>query len=391
MPILQNTPSTPETTKRRAWGVSTFWWLVIFFWLIVSLASALEIALLHTVSTSQALLETFIRLVPWIFMTVVIVWISSVWTLDRTHWKRSIWIYLLACAFSLGVVAALAYFGPPPPLFAGQNAASYARLTGDSRSMMFLVLWRTTYQLPTFWGLVAVAHAIRFYEREKVRELREAELQARLIQARLQALQLQLNPHFLFNTLNSIASLVHENPTTAEKMIEALSDLLRLTLNSTDRQRVTVREELHFLEQYLLIERIRFGERLRVETQIDEAVLDDLVPALILQPLVENAVKHGVEAQIAPGLVRIAAQPDGSWLRLEVSDNGPVFKNAAVGKIEERVGLTNTRARLQEMFGSQATLELQPGKAGGFTTRILVPRQAAQSRSTPRAEFQGAL
>jgi len=322
-------------------------------------------------------------------MTVLIIKISSTHTLDRANWKRSIWIYLAACAISLGVVAAFGYFGPPPMVLGGRNLADLARLTGDSPSVTFMVLRRVMYQLPTFWGLVAVAHAIRFYERENFRRLREAELRAQLIQARLQALQLQLNPHFLFNTLNSIASLVHDSPATAEKMIEALGDLLRLALTTTGCQQVTVREELHFLNQYLLIERIRFGERLRVEIQTNEAVLDEMVPVFILQPLVENAVKHGVEDHLGPSLVKIAAQPDGTgnFLRLEVSDNGPISSPTA-DKIEERVGLTNTRARLQAMFGPKANLELHPNQKGGFVARILIPRQAvAMRQSKPEPEL----
>jgi two-component system LytT family sensor kinase len=333
------------------------------------------------------LLESLARLVPWLVMTVVIILVSSKCTLDRAHWKRSIWIYLAAFALSLAVVGAFAYFGPPPPLFSGQISAGILPWSQHSRSMAFLVLSRVTLQIPTFWGLVAVAQAIRFYERENLRGLREAELHSRLAEARLHALQLQLNPHFLFNTLNSVASLVHDSPATAEKMIEALSELLRLALNTSDRQRVTLREELHFLDHYLLIEHIRFGSRLRVETLISEAVLDDVVPALILQPLVENAIKHGVETQLAPGIIQITAQAAGAgnFLRLEVSNNGSAFPSAA-GKIEERIGLSNTRARLREMFGAEASLELHPVATGGCIARILMPRRISGPRGS-RLEF----
>jgi sensor histidine kinase YesM len=250
-----------------------------------------------------------------------------------------------------------------------------------------MVLTRLTYQVPTFWGLVAVAHAVRFYEREDSRILHEAELRTQLIQARLQALQLQLNPHFLFNTLNSIAALVPDNPATAEQMIEALGELLRVA-TTTSRQQVTVREELHFLEQYLLIERIRFGDRLRIETEINETVMDELVPVLILQPLVENAVKHGVEAQVGGSVIHLAVQPAGAgyFLRLEVSNSGPVLDFPG-GKIKERIGLSNTRARLQTMFGPQASLELHPRPDGGCLARVLIPRPAAVPReSRPRLE-----
>ncbi|MEJ0089762.1 MAG: histidine kinase [Limisphaerales bacterium] len=356
------------------WRLSRFWWLVLFFWLVVSLASALEMSLMHMASRSQVLLETFFRLLAWVFMTLLVIRISATYTFDRTNWRRTIWVYLAGCAVSMGVIALLAYFGPPPWI---------ATPAGGSRSMAFAVLLRLTYQLPAFWGLVAVAHAVRLYELDHLRQLRESELQARLMQTRLRALQLQLNPHFLFNTLNSIASLVHENPATAERMIEALSNLLRLALTNTGRQQVTVREELHLLDQYLLIARIRFGERLHVKMQINETVLEDEVPVLILQPLVENAVKYGVETQLGPSQVQISAQPAGTgdFLCMEVSNDGPVYDLGA-GKIEERIGLTNTRARLREMFGAQASLELQPRTTGGFVAQILIPRLTAARHET---------
>ena len=190
---------------------------------------------------------------------------------------------------------------------------------------------------------------------------------------------MQLNPHFLFNTLNSIASLVHEQP-QAEEMIEALSDLLRLTLNASDRQEVTLREELHFLERYLLIEQIRFGERLRVEKQIDVAALDALVPILILQPLAENAIKHGIESQIAPGVIRVAAEHAGKTLLLRVKDNGRGLATPPKGLPKEGVGLSNTRSRLKELYGGRASLELTPGKAGGFSAEIQLPWRTASER-----------
>jgi two-component system LytT family sensor kinase len=202
---------------------------------------------------------------------------------------------------------------------------------------------------------------------------------------------LQLNPHFLFNTLNSIAALVNENPATAERMIVALGDLLRMTLATSDRKQVTIREELHLLDQYLLIERIRFGGRLKVETQIDETLLDDLVPVFILQPLAENAVKHGVENQLGPVLVRITAQSTaaGDSLLLEIANDG-ASTDIAFQTIKERVGLSNTRSRLQAMFGSQASLKLLPGNNGGFTVRLMIPRQSAAARP-PRLEPQTVL
>jgi two-component sensor histidine kinase len=342
------------------------------------MASALEMALLHSADLGQALMAALVRLAPWTFLTPLIVWTCSAYTLERATWKRSLWVHLAVCALSFGIVGIFAYLSPPSPPLGRQDPAELRRLNREPRETAFVVLRRITYQLPIFWGLVGVAHALRFYERATVRERREAELEARLAHARLQALRMQLNPHFLFNTLNSIASLVHEQP-QAEQMIEALSDLLRLTLNASDRQEVTLREELHFLERYLLIEQIRFGARLNVEKQIDVSALDASVPILILQPLVENAVKHGIQSQIAPGVIRVTAERAGKTLVLQVKDNGRGLAATSKGLLKEGVGLSNTRSRLKELYGGRASLELKPGKAGGFAAEIQIPWRAALS------------
>ena len=369
--------------KTHRWRVSSFWWLVTAFWLSIAFVSALEMSVLRSANIRQALGEALARLVPWVFLTPLVVWVSSVYTLERQTWKRSIWVHLGVCVLALTIVGTVAYIRPPAPPPSAGSVVEANRLAREPREMAFVVLRRITFQLPVFWGLVGVAHALRFYERAKAREQREAELVARLAQARLQALRMQLNPHFLFNTLNSIASLVHEQP-QAEAMIEALSDLLRLTLAGFERAEVTLREELHFLERYLLIEQIRFGERLRVEKQIDVVALEALVPILILQPLVENAVRHGIETQIAPGVIRIVAEQTAHTLILTVEDNGCGLSASANGVLQEGVGLSNTRSRLRELYGEQGRLELIPGQPKGFIAIIQMPRRTALDKAMPR-------
>ncbi|MGO8674724.1 MAG: sensor histidine kinase [Limisphaerales bacterium] len=372
----RNVGEAGESAWRGRWRFPSFWWLVTAFWLFIALASALEMSLLQAANMGQALVVALVRLVPWIFLTPLVVWVSSVYTLERSTWRRSLWVHLAVCALSLGIVGLFAYLGPPSPPLSRPDPAELKRLDREARETAFVILRRITYQLPIFWGLVGVAHALRFYEHSKARERREAELESRLAQARLQALRMQINPHFLFNTLNSIASLVQDQP-QAEEMIEALSDLLRLTLTASDRAEVTLREELRLLDRYLLIEQIRFGERLRVHKQIDAAALDAVVPILILQPLVENAVKHGIETQIAPGIIRIEVQRIGEALRLGVSDNGRGLAGAGEGAFKEGVGLTNTRSRLKELYGQGASLTFRPGSAGGLAAEIRIPWRTA--------------
>jgi two-component system LytT family sensor kinase len=385
---FDNTASAPPKNRRIIWGLEQFWWVVISFWVVVSLATGLEVELLRAAGGSRVFGDIFSRLGPWLFMTVLIMRISSTRMLDYETWKSSLVIYLVACALSMGVVGVFAFCGPMPPFIEAKATGYTGVLAASPRDLAFFILARITSQLPVFWGLVAVAHAVRFYERDHLRKLRETELRTQLAEARLQALQLQLNPHFLFNTLNSIAALVNENPATAERMIVALGDLLRMTLATSDRKQVTIREELHLLDQYLLIERIRFGGRLKVETQIDETLLDDLVPVFILQPLAENAVKHGVENQLGPALIQITAESVGAGdlLLLEITNDGPA-SDIPLQTIKERVGLSNARSRLQAMFGSQASLKLLPGNNGGFTVRLMIPRQGTAARP-PRLEPQ---
>ena len=353
------------------WCLSGFWWLVTAFWLFIALANALEMSLLQSAAVGQALLVALVRLLPWVFLTPLVVWTCSSYPLERSTWKRSLWVHLAVCSFSLGIIGAFAYVVPPPPLLiAGQDPAIARKAYRQPRAAAYAALRRITLQLPTFWGLVGVAHALQFYERSKSRERRARELESRLTQARLEALRMQLNPHFLFNTLNSIASLVHDDPATAERMIEALSDLLRLALHTVDRQEVSLRDELHFLDQYLLIERARFGERLCVERQIDVSALHATVPALILQPLVENAVNHGIERQLGPSIIRVIAQRAGDTLRLEVSDNG---RGAISETLSEGVGLRNTRLRLKELYDERGHLEVFSKPGEGFSARVKIP------------------
>ncbi len=241
------------------------------------------------------------------------------------------------------------------------------------------------YQLPTFWACPGPhAHALLFYGRSRDRERRGLELESRLTQARLQALRMQINPHFLFNTLNSISSLVYDQPKVADEMIGSLSDLLRVTLNTSHRQEVALREELEFLDQYLFIEQTRFGDRLTVTKEIDPTVLDAAVPNLILQPLVENAFKHGIEARLGPGAITVSARRDGERLRLSrVSDSGRSSPAGSPPRLIEGVGLSNTRARLRGLYGDRATVVFGPRPECGFQVVMHLPLRLGLETAPP--------
>jgi len=221
---------------------------------------------------------------------------------------------------------------------------------------------------------VAFAHSRKSQERER----RAIELEARLAQAKLQALRMQINPHFLFNTLNAISTLVHTSPHTADEMITDLSELFRASLESSDDQEITLSRELVLLQRYLAIEQLRFGQRLQVEQNIDPEIIEALVPTLILQPIVENAIRHGIEPQASVGRIAVNVGRDGNQIKLSVSDNGKKpFDLAIVANKQPGIGLANTQARLQQLYGEEQSFSIGDGKLGGWTVEINIPLRFA--------------
>jgi hypothetical protein len=225
------------------------------------------------------------------------------------------------------------------------------------------------FRLPIYIALISAAHALLFYRRSKERERRSLELEATLAKSRLEALTMQLQPHFLFNALNAIAALVHKNPDAADEMLAALSDLLRLTLETSREQELPLRRELEFVERYLMIEHVRFGDRLQFELDVAPETEAALVPTFLLQPLVENAVRHGLEPRSGSGKLVIRARRDNGSLRLSVEDNGVGLSEGKPGR--EGIGLANTRARLHELYDGAANVELH--NRDGLTVELTLP------------------
>jgi len=214
------------------------------------------------------------------------------------------------------------------------------------------------------------------------RQRRTAELRAQLTEAQLTSLQMQLRPHFLFNALHTISGLMVTKPKRAQRVIRQLGELLRMSLKSGDRQTITLAEEIAFVEAYLGIERARFGERLEVEFAIDEEVRDARVPALILQPLVENAVRHGVSLNPEGGLVRVEAAAHDGKLRLRVRDNGPGLPKSTESDHSAGVGLTNTRARLVALYGDEHLFSIAPAVPHGVEVTIELPWTGLEALET---------
>ena len=226
-----------------------------------------------------------------------------------------------------------------------------------------------------YWVIVCVGHALDYYRRFRQRERRTLELEKSLSQAKLHSLQMQLNPHFLFNTLHAISALMHRSVDDADRMIAQLSDLLRRALESGDEHEVPLRQELDFLERYLTIEQTRFGKRLTVRFEIAPETLDALVPNLLLQPIVENAIQHGIEPRAKNGEIAIAAKRQGDELILEVCDDGVGLPAAW----KENVGVSNTRLRLAQLYPRRHRFELQNRPTGGVAVTAALPfRRVAQ-------------
>ena len=228
------------------------------------------------------------------------------------------------------------------------------------------------FNLITYWILVVISHAADYYRKYQDRELSASRFKAQLVQAQLTALRSQLQPHFLFNTLNSIAVLVRKQSNEeAVDMLTGLAELLRHSLKNVEAQEISLKEELEFLERYLEIEKVRFKDRLRVKMTIEPDTLEALVPNLILQPIVENAIRHGIGQRSAAGLLEISAQRVNCTLSLQVRDDGPGLQPAATSA--GQIGLANTRARLRQLYGDAQSFELRNEVGGGALATMAIP------------------
>ncbi len=291
-------------------------------------------------------------------------------SIDRQHWRAPLAIHLGgALLFSISHIVATAVY---------LSWASFSNFTGviGKTSNAFIV------DMILYAAIAGVAHAFQYYRHARERELAASQLQASLTEARLDALRGQLNPHFLFNTLNAISTLALEgNKDQVVRTLGYLSELLRASLDDGRPQEVPLDDELDLLDRYLAIQRIRHGERLVIAIDVESSVKDALVPGMILQPLVENAITHGVARVPGKGTVRIRAWAEGDNLRLEVCDTGPGFAAPAVAGIGgSGIGLTNTRARLTQLYGTRQRLEMSAGDTGGACVSITMPLRRSGSR-----------
>ncbi|HVO64542.1 MAG TPA: histidine kinase [Terriglobales bacterium] len=308
----------------------------------------------------------------WSLLTPIIYELSRRYTFDRASWKRSLPLHIVA-SVALAFLGALTLVAVNP----------FITWTKEPAVPFFAhVLSRTFMDIQRYWYVLLITQAIAYYGKYQERQLLSSQLEAQLANAQLEVLKIQLEPHFLFNTLNSIAALARHDGEAAEHMTLQLADLLRMSLDGVGVHEVPLHQELTFLQKYMDIQLVRFQDRLTVETDIDPRTLDTMVPNLILQPIVENAIRHGIGPRRTPGTVRIATWRDRDDVWMEIRDNGVGLSGGRGIRPREGVGLTNTRGRLRQLYNDDHAMVLEDAPSGGCTVKIRVPYRTRNEEVT---------
>ena len=386
----------------------------------------------EAIPASIHLATSFMEAYLWAGVTVLVFWVASRYPIEEQHRVSRVLLYAAAGVLVVIAIGLIMGFiqrdvfelpeplrrgsrggragGPGGPEFGGGGPPPFGRGggpfgprgPGGPRGEFILGVrrGRLLNDLIMYTGVLAAGIARDYFLRytarrqEAVRlqaeaarlQAESAQLQAQLVNARLAALRTQINPHFLFNTLHAVSTLVERDPRGVRRMIARLSELLRYTLEGAEEQEIPLEKELGYLDRYLEIMQVRFQETLEVDTQVSSGVLDALVPTLILQPLVENAVKHGISKATRPGRIEIRARRDGERLVLIVQDSGPGLPGGKMPS-DEGVGLRNTRQRLTQLYGSDFTFVLRPADGGGTIAEVTLPFHTASDLRTPGEGF----
>jgi sensor histidine kinase YesM len=305
--------------------------------------------------------------------------------LNAENWPRRILVYLLAAIiFSALHTTILAVSREAIFQMAGMGSYDYG-IMPIRYPMEFAnyALW--------FGVWVTLIHLLDHYQSSRERELRTAQLETQLAQAQLQALQAQIHPHFLFNALNTISSVIYEDVQAADTMIARLSDFLRHSLSASNSQEVTLREELNFLNLYLDVMRPRFEERLQVAFEVEQGLDNALTPRLILQPLVENSVKHAADPESGDIRIAVRARRENGRLSLQIEDSGPGLAPTAralhangAGGAGNGIGLTNTAERLKRLYGQEQEFTIRSADRGGLLVSLKLPYRIANATNGTR-------
>ena len=309
----------------------------------------------------RALVATLIPFYIYALLIPAAIWLGMRFPLERRAWLKHLPLHL-ACSLVFTLVH-LVLLGVANGIIMTRLVQSEPyRLPVSGAALLFVIVPGSVLQ---YWNALIASHAINYFFKFREREFR-------LAQAELSALKMQLHPHFLFNTLNAISELIYSDPKVADESILRLSEMLRFALESVRAQEVSLKEEVEFLEKYVEIQRTLMRERLTVRLNVDPETLDACVPNLLLQPLVENAVKHGISPRPEGGEIHVYARRLDGRLYLEVADNGLGLPEGGDGA-RGGVGLLNTRERLKHLYGEAHTFNLSSFPGRGVTIRIVIP------------------
>ena len=317
----------------------------------------------------------------WALYAPLVVWLATRYPIERRRVVSRCFTHL-GVAVVMSLVHTGARFGWQPGIRDAFQADRVGMASWDP--LLALAALELPVHLFIYGAIMGVTYIILYYRRLRERELTATRLSAQLADARMQALRMQLNPHFLFNALNSIAMLVRDSRSRAAvDTLEGLSDLLRYVLEDSGDQEVKLKREIDFIERYLAIEKIRFEDRLEVQIHADSDTLEAMVPSLVLQPIVENAIKHGSASRSVVATVTVTAREEAGTLRLGVSDDGPGFSDV-VARGNAGVGISNTRRRLAQLYGDRASLEVAEASPGGAVVTITLPFHTAPFHREPQ-------
>ncbi len=345
-------------------------WIAIFaLWAFVGFVLSTEVFFnmrVHDpdVSFFEVAIPQYVRALYWAALTPVILGINAALPLGRRDALRNFSLhallsFLVMAVFFLGRMIFVLWWE-------GESLRGFWQAANAS------FFGRNLIDMAFYWAVLAYGHMQHLQQQVRNKELEAAQLESRLMETELRALKQQLHPHFLFNTLNTISFLVREGRhESAVSLLAQLSHLLRTSLDSSRVHEVTLRQEIEFLDPYLQIQQARFLDRLTVEKELSSDAMNARIPNLLLQPIVENAIVHGVAAKSEPGVVRLRGRVEDGALHLEVQDDGPGLPEVA--RRREGIGISNTRERLAKMYGNHARLSLR-GEAGmGTTVQIVLP------------------
>ena len=358
-------------------------WLGIWaVWTLFGLFFASQFALQNQLSANPV---AFWRILSWqlvsgyiwFCISPLILFLARRFPFDEGKWKMSLPVHAVACVVICLTQLAINALVLPQLGYPNREFPNFFE------AYKFFVLVNLHLSILIYMGVVGIWSAYSYYQKYRERELQASQLEARLAQSRLQVLKMQLHPHFLFNTLNAISELIYKDPESADRMLTDLSDLLRLSFENLEVQEIPLKQELEFLEKYLEIEQMRFHDRLTVNMEISPDTLDASVPNMILQPLVENAIKHGIAPRSSGGHVDIHAVQSNGHLQIEVADDGLGVPFGDLENLPEGVGLSNTRRRLRHLYGDKHKFDLKKIDKGGLGVSLEIPfRVFAESAPT---------